>query len=93
MLIYRAISLLLWTYRLPNGVFPNKDYSCPVDDELRRHVVAVECRALEHFVKLGQLAGISYYAWWGGHGAKNEPYSIYRCGALTCAGREALRPR
>ena len=85
----RKITKPFW---LTEWGFRNLDYSCPVDDETRRHVVAVERLALQNFVRQNRLAAILYYCWWGGPGIAKEPYSIYRCGSLTSAGTAALKP-
>jgi hypothetical protein len=73
--------------------FPNKDLSCPVNDADRTLLVE-ELRndfataATEH-----RLAGIDYFAWDSDPWAKQtDSDSVYRCGALTESGREAIAP-
>ena len=73
--------------------FPNTDLSCPANEagrallieELRSDFAAA---AAEH-----RLIGIDYYAWnsdpWA---TKPEANSVYRCGALTEAGVQAIAP-
>lgn len=73
--------------------FPNKDLSCPAKEagrtllveELRRDFAAV---AAEH-----RLAGIDYFSWNSDPWSKQiDPDSVYRCGALTESGRQAIAP-
>ncbi len=45
----------------------------------------------EHFATRGQLAAIMYYDWTARPGAK-DTFSVFRCGALTDAGKLALSP-
>jgi hypothetical protein len=73
--------------------FPNKDLSCPVNDADRTLLVE-ELRndfataATEH-----RLSGIDYFAWDSDPWAKQtDSDSVYRCGALTESGREAIAP-
>jgi hypothetical protein len=73
--------------------FPNADLSCPAKEagrtllveELRRDFAVV---AAEH-----RLAGIDYFSWNSDPWAKGtDPDSVYRCGALTESGRQAIAP-
>ena len=73
--------------------FPNADLSCPAKEagrtllieELRKDFAAA---AAEH-----RLAGIDYFSWNSDPWAKQTgPDSVYRCGALTESGREAIAP-
>lgn len=45
----------------------------------------------KHFVDQGRLGAIIYYDWLGTPGTK-QFFAVYRCGALTAAGKLALRP-
>ena len=71
----------------------NKDTSCPLDDSARAALVKEmmgDFRALE---KQGRLIGLMYFAWDSDPWSKKvDAKSIYRCGALTEAGRIALTP-
>ena len=71
--------------------FPNKDLSCPAKEagrtllvgELRSDFAAADA---EH-----RLAGIDYFAWDSDPWSKQtDPDSVYRCGALTESGRQAI---
>jgi len=73
--------------------FPNTDLSCPAKEagrtllveELRADFAAV---AAEH-----RLAGVDYFSWNSDPWAKQaDPDSVYRCGALTESGRQAVAP-
>jgi hypothetical protein len=73
--------------------FANADLSCPAK-EAGRTLLVEELRsdfaaaAAEH-----RLAGIDYFAWDSDPWAKQtDPDSVYRCGALTESGREAIAP-
>jgi hypothetical protein len=80
---------------------PNKDESCPLDDAARANAAQAERAALQQFVKQGRLAAILYYSWSGvppfswqhnNTNSNKDPYTIFRCGALTDAGKVALNP-
>src|ERR1700723_1037731 len=80
---------------------PNKDESCPLDDAARANAAQAERAALQKFVKQGRLAAILYYSWSGvlpfswqrnNTNSNKDPYTIFRCGALTDAGKVALNP-
>jgi hypothetical protein len=73
--------------------FPNADLSCP-SKEAGRTLLVEELRtdfaaaAAEH-----RLAGIDYFAWNSDPWAKQiDSDSVYRCGALTESGRQAIAP-
>jgi hypothetical protein len=57
----------------------------------RANVIEAERDAFKPFVQQGQLAAIIYYTW-SGTPTKVDPMGIYRCGALTEAGKAALSP-
>jgi hypothetical protein len=71
--------------------FPNKDPSCPPQESARTLLVE-ELRgdfavaAAEH-----RLVGIDYFSWDSDPWSKTtDPDSVYRCGALTESGRQAV---
>jgi hypothetical protein len=73
--------------------FPNADLSCPAKEsgrtllieELRSDFAAA---AAEH-----RLVGIDYFSWNSDPWTKQtDPDSVYRCGALTESGRQAIAP-
>jgi hypothetical protein len=73
--------------------FPNKDLSCPAK-ETGRTLLVEELRsdfaaaAAEH-----RLVGIDYFSWNSDPWSKQtDPDSVYRCGALTESGRQAIAP-
>jgi hypothetical protein len=69
---------------------PNK--SCPVDDRTREEVVKAERSAIQSFIGQGRVAATLWYTWNGDYfGEKENQGAIFRCGALTVAGRVALR--
>ena len=80
---------------------PNKDESCPPNDVARTKAAQAERAAFQQFVQQGRLAAILYYSWSGvlpfswrhdDSNSKNDPYTIFRCGALTESGKVALNP-
>jgi hypothetical protein len=71
--------------------FGNSDESCPPVDGTRVKLVQSFRSALEHFVSQGRLTGIIYYDWTEVPG-KPDSWAIFRCGALTDAGKLALSP-
>lgn len=70
--------------------FPNNDLSCPIRDETRKRLFQTEREALETSVRQGKLAAIIVYNWKSQPGY--EAPSIFRCGALTEAGKAAIAP-
>jgi hypothetical protein len=72
--------------------FPNTGQSCPLDDQARRQAIQAERSAFRQFVQQRRLAAIMYYTWTGPPGPKAESFAIFRCGALTDAGKLALSP-
>lgn len=71
--------------------FGNSDESCPLNDQTRASLVQDMRSAFKHFFSQGQLAAIIYYDWTGKPG-NVDTWSIFRCGALTDAGKLALSP-
>ena len=71
--------------------FGNSDESCPFVDGTRVKLIQSFRSALEHFASQERLAGIIYYDWTEVPG-KPDSWAIFRCGALTNAGKLALSP-
>jgi hypothetical protein len=71
--------------------FGNSDESCPPVDGNRVKLVRSVRSALEHFASQRQLAAMIYYDWTAVPG-KPDSWAIFRCGALTEAGKLALSP-
>ena len=71
----------------------NKDVSCPLDDTARAAVVQEIMNDFRDVAQQGRLAGVLYFSWdadpWSKQVSAN---SVYRCGALTKSGHEALQP-
>ena len=73
--------------------FPNKDLSCPVNDADRTLLVEELRNDFATAATEQRLAGIDYFAWDSDPWAKQtDSDSVYRCGALTESGREAIAP-
>ncbi|WP_426442534.1 hypothetical protein [Bradyrhizobium genosp. P] len=78
---------------LTEWAFNNHDQSCPLRDETRVQLVEAERTTLKHFVDQGRLAASLYYSWDGDFPGQTENMgAIFRCSALTQAGRLALSP-
>lgn len=69
---------------------PNRQ-SCPIDDTKRIQVIEAERGAFKPFFEKGLLVSAIYYVW-SGYADKEDPMAVFRCGALTEAGKAALRP-
>jgi hypothetical protein len=72
-------------YNGDNGEF------CPGNNRVVTKVVQDMRTSFRYFANRGQLAALMYYDWTPRPGLK-DTFSIYRCGALTDAGRLALSP-
>jgi hypothetical protein len=73
--------------------YNNASRSCPLDDSLRLRLVQDERAVYKEFADQGQLAALLYYFWSGDYvGQKEGPGTLFRCGALTAAGKLALSP-
>jgi hypothetical protein len=73
--------------------YNNANRSCPIDDSLRLQLVQDERSAYKEFAAQGRLAALMYYSWSGDYvGQKESPGTLFRCGALTEAGKLALSP-
>jgi hypothetical protein len=71
--------------------YNNANRTCPIDDSLRLRLVQDERAAYRTFASQGRLAALIYYSWSGDYvGQKESPGTLYRCGALTDAGKSAL---
>jgi hypothetical protein len=70
--------------------FNNNDKSCPIDDAKRVQLFAAMRGALGQFARQGRLAASIYFSWGGQSGEAGS--TIFRCGALTEAGKLALDP-
>jgi len=78
---------------LTEWAFNNRNQSCPINDETRVQLIQAERNAFEPFVEQERLAAIIYYSWDGDYvGQKENMGAIFRCGALTAAGKLALSP-
>lgn len=71
--------------------FGNSDESCPLSDGIRVKLNQTMRSVFQHFASQGLLGAIIYYDWTGKPG-KNDSQGIFRCGALTDAGKLALKP-
>ena len=69
----------------------NGSTACPIDDTKRRQAIEGERSALAQFVQQGKLAAVIYYTW-DGVPPGADPAGVFRCGALTGAGKSALSP-
>jgi hypothetical protein len=81
--------------------FNNGAQTCPLNDSARAKVIQQERGAFKQFADQGRLAAILFYSWSGvlpfswekvDANRKADPESIFRCGALTSAGKLALDP-
>jgi len=72
--------------------FNNPDQSCPINDEKRAGLIKTERDAFKPFSRQGRLAAVIFYSWSGAPGEKADQGKIFRCGALTDAGKLALGP-
>ena len=77
---------------LTEWAFNNTSQSCPINDETRVHLVRTERDAFKQFAQQGRLAAAIYFSWSGSSGDKENAGAIFRCNALTDAGKLALSP-
>jgi len=77
---------------LTEWAFNNPNRSCPIDDQTRVRLIQTERSAFKQFAQQGRLAAILYFSWSGNPGEKENIGAIFRCGALTEAGKLALSP-
>jgi len=78
----------LTEYGIPNASQKGQPDHCPIDETKRLQVIRELRGAFEDFVSQGRLAGIIYYDWSDKPG---KEAGIFRCGALTDAGKLALK--
>jgi hypothetical protein len=64
---------------------------CPGNNGVLTKVVQDMRTSFKHFATQGQLAALIYYDWTARPGAK-DTFSVFRCDALTDAGKLALSP-
>lgn len=72
--------------------FSNANKSCPIDDGVRAKLVGSERTAFRQLAQQERLGAILYYSWTGMPGDDENQWAVYRCGALTQAGRWAIGP-
>lgn len=73
--------------------FPNKDVSCPPKEIPRTLLIEEVRRDFDAAAAAHHLMGIDYFAWDSDPWSKQiDADSVYRCGALTESGREAIAP-
>jgi hypothetical protein len=72
--------------------FSNANKSCPINDSVRGQLVELERTAFRQFAQQGRLGAILYYSWTGLPNDSENQWAVYRCGALTQAGRWAIGP-
>ena len=65
----------------------NTSNTCPTDDAKREQVVHEIRGVFEEFMRVGRLSTALYFDW-----DSKTPYSVWRCDALTSAGRAAVAP-
>jgi hypothetical protein len=79
----------LTEWGVPDGSPGGAPDRCPVDETKRLKVIEQLRAAFQHFVSEGRLAAIIFYDWADKPGNTG---AIFRCGALTAAGKLALSP-
>jgi len=79
----------LTEWGVPDGSAGKVPEHCPVDETKWIRVIEELRGAFQHFVSEGRLAAIIFYDWADRPGNTG---AVFRCGALTDAGRLALRP-
>lgn len=71
--------------------FQNKNFSCPSDESERSILVRELMSDFRPYVHQGRVVGLFYFDWsrqaWA---TEEDPYAVFRCGALTESGRLAL---
>lgn len=72
--------------------FSNTNKSCPINDTLRGQLVESERTAFRQLAQQGRLGAILYYSWTGMPNDNENQWAVYRCDALTRAGRWAIGP-
>jgi hypothetical protein len=73
--------------------FPNANLSCPLNDDARALLIKEVHADFAKAAAQRRLIGIDLFSWnsepWS---KKTDADSVYRCDALTSAGREAIKP-
>jgi hypothetical protein len=73
--------------------FPNNNVSCPPSEANRTLLIEEVRHAFDAVATDHRLLGIDYFSWdsdpWSN---QVDPDSVYRCGALTESGRQAVAP-
>ena len=65
----------------------NTSPTCPIEDN-RRAILVDQVRAIiDRDIQAGRVAAAYYFDW-----DSTTPYSVWRCGGLSSAGRAAIRP-
>ena len=65
----------------------NTSPACPIEDD-RRTVLVDQVRAIiDREIRSGRVEAAYYFDW-----DSETPYSVWRCGGLSTAGRAAIRP-
>ncbi|MBT9332819.1 hypothetical protein [Paracidobacterium acidisoli] len=73
--------------------FPNPNLSCPLNDAARTLLVKEMYGDFTALAAQRRLTGIDLFSWNSDPWSKQpDSDSVYRCGSLTSAGREAIRP-
>ena len=73
--------------------FPNSNLSCPANDTSRTLLIEEVRHDFDTFAAEHRLAGIDYFSWNSDPWSKTvDADSVYRCGALTESGRQAIAP-
>jgi hypothetical protein len=72
--------------------FSDANKPCPIDDTVRGKLIESERSAFRQFAQQGRLGAILYYSWTGLPNDSENQWAVYRCGALTQAGRWAIGP-
>jgi hypothetical protein len=70
---------------------PNMDTSCPAHEDSRELVIRQVRDMFHQYIHQGRIGGLFYFTW-GSDDKQPDPYSVYRCSALTGAGKVALQP-
>lgn len=73
--------------------FDNKDLSCPANDAARAALTEETMQTFRNLAEAGRVLAVIYFSWDSDPWSKQiSPGTVYRCGALTQAGRAALAP-
>jgi hypothetical protein len=67
------------------------DTSCPAHEDDSELVIRQVRDIFHQYIQQGRIGGLFYFTW-GSDATQPDPYSVYRCGALTEAGKLALSP-